>query len=75
MECLKNDVDSKFMQVLATSTVQQATIEDLKLMFQSFMGKSKCGDEGSPSIIQSALENEESRGGHKRHVTSLLPNS
>ena len=39
------------------------------------MEKSKRGDEGSPSITQFSLENEESRRGYEPHIANLLPNS
>jgi hypothetical protein len=65
VDALKRDVDAKFSQMVETATAQASAIDDLKFMFADYMGKSKGNMEGSPSITQSALENEDSgRGGH-----------
>jgi hypothetical protein len=62
MESWKNNVDMKFTQFLTTSATQAEAIDDLRLMFQCFLGKAKKVDDGSPSITQSALENNDRSG-------------
>lgn len=75
VESLKRDMEDKFAQVLATSTAQSAALDDLRSMFQSYMGMSKQKDEGSPSITQSALENQGSGGVKVLDAAGVLPNS
>lgn len=60
MQSWKKDVESKFGEFLESSKAQSAAIEELRLMFNAYIGKPKERDEGSPSIGQSALENWES---------------
>lgn len=66
VEAWKRDVDAKFDKMVATATAQASAISDLKVMFVNYIGKSKGIVEGSPSITESALENEHSAGGGSR---------
>lgn len=75
METWKKGVDFKFGKFLANSEAQTAAIDDLRSMFHSFMGKPKPVDEGSPSITQSALENQGSRGMNRNEAVGLMTKS
>ena len=72
---LKRDVDGKFEQMMATSVAQSAALADIRSMFCQFLRKSDVGDNGSPSITQSALGNQESHGLNDVAPASLVPNS
>lgn len=74
-ESLKRDIDDKLTQVVATSIAQSAALDDLRSMFQSYMGMAKQKDEGRPSITQSALENQGSGGVKVLDAAGVLPNS
>lgn len=58
MEVWKKDVDVKLGQFLTNSTATSTAIDELRSMFASFMGKPVHGDQGSPSITHSALDNQ-----------------
>ena len=75
MQSWKKDVDRKWVQLLQTSQAQAAALDSLKSMFQSFMGKSVAVDNGSPSITQSVLEQQESRRNKEDAARGLPPPS
>ena len=62
VESLRKEVDEKISQVVASSTANAIAIESLRCMLEGFLGRSKDVVEGSPSLIESALENQESGG-------------
>jgi hypothetical protein len=63
VESFKREVDEKFTQMVATATTQAAAIDDLKIMFANYMKRSDDRAQASPSITESALENEGSGEG------------
>ena len=54
---LKKDVSLQFKHLVSNSATQSAAIDELRLMFPQFIGKTGGEDNVSPSITYSALEN------------------
>ena len=68
-------MDRKWAQLLQTSQAQATALDSLKSMFQSFMEKFVAVDNGSPSITQSVLEQQELRGNKEDAAYGLPPPS
>ena len=63
----------KFKSLVANSATQTAAIDELRLMFRHFIGKSVGEDNVNPSITHSALENQESRGVNVVDAAGVVP--
>lgn len=75
METLRKEVDEKISQVVTTLTANATAIESIRCMLKGFLGRSKDVVEGSLSLAESTLENQDS--GRMRQVvpSGMKPNS
>jgi hypothetical protein len=83
MEHKQDDIDSKVTELLAKSTATESALQELKLMLSKYVGGRNAVREGSPSISNSALDDqvalshEDLREVQDVHIqpTSALPGS
>ena len=66
LESWKKEVEVKFDQFLSHSKAQAVAMEELRTMFKTIAGKEKLLDEGSPSMTESALENQQQQASKPR---------
>lgn len=67
-------MDEKISRVMASSTANATAIEHIRCLLEGYLGKSKDVVEGSPSLTESALENQDSGGMRQVALPGVKPN-